>query len=139
MAAPGWILRALEEARESAARASGPGGQHVNKTSTAIELRLDVAGSSVIPDAVKERLPALAGGRLTARGELIFFAETFRSQELNRREARRRLEALLLAAAKAPKIRRPTRPSRAAKAERLAGKSRRASVKGLRARPKFDD
>jgi ribosome-associated protein len=126
---------ALAEARETQIRASGPGGQHVNKTSTAIELRFDLETSAALPPPVRQRLAVLAGSRLNGRGELILVSERHRSQELNRRDARERLLELLIEAAKIPKRRRPTRPPRAASAERLARKTRRGQVKSLRGRP----
>jgi ribosome-associated protein len=85
-----------------AVRASGPGGQHVNKTSTAIELRFDVRGSPSLPDDVKSRLEALAGSRLTQDGVVVLFSQGARSQELNRQDARERLFALIRQAAEAP-------------------------------------
>ena len=121
-----------------AARASGPGGQHVNKTSTAIELRFDVVGSPSLPEDVKTRLIKIAGSRMTLDGELLIFAQTHRSQELNRQDAIGRLIALTQRAAEAPKPRKRTRPTKASKERRLAQKSRRSDVKTMRARPDFD-
>ncbi len=120
-----------------AARASGPGGQHVNKTSTAIELRFDVRAAD-LPEDVKERLVKIAGSRMTQEGELLIFAQTHRSQEMNRQDAIGRLVALIQRAAEAPKPRKRTRPTRAAKEKRLAEKSRRSTVKSMRGRPDFD-
>jgi ribosome-associated protein len=136
---PWWLAAAAREVSEKAARASGPGGQHVNKTSTAIELRFDVRGSASLPDDVKARLEALAGARLTQDGVLVLFAQEHRSQEMNRQAARERLLALMREAAIRPRVRRPTRPTLASKLERLNGKTRRASVKGLRSRPAAED
>jgi ribosome-associated protein len=136
---PWWLGSAAAEISERAARASGPGGQHVNKTSTAIELRFDVRGSPSLPEDVKARLETLAGSRLTQDGVIVLFAQEHRSQELNRQAARERLVALLRQAAIRPKTRRPTRPTLASKIRRLDGKTRRSGVKGLRGRPTDDD
>ncbi|HEX6860078.1 MAG TPA: alternative ribosome rescue aminoacyl-tRNA hydrolase ArfB [Caulobacteraceae bacterium] len=129
----------IDEARLDirAARASGPGGQHVNKTSTAIELRYDVAGSD-LPEDVKARLVKVAGSRMTLDGELLIFAQTHRSQEMNRQDAIGRLVALIQRAAEPPKPRKKTRPTKASRERRLAQKSRRSDVKTMRGRPNFD-
>lgn len=136
---PRWLAAAEDEIIEKAARASGPGGQHVNKTSTAIELRFDVRGSPSLPDDVKARLETLGGSRLTQEGVLVLFAQEHRSQEMNRQAARQRLMALFREAAIRPKARRPTRPTLASRLERLQGKTHRSRVKGLRGRPAAED
>jgi ribosome-associated protein len=121
-----------------AARASGPGGQHVNKTSSAIELRFDVVNSPSLAEDVKARLTKIAGSRMTLDGELLIFAQTHRSQEMNRQDAIGRLVALIQKAAEAPKPRKRTRPTRASKERRLAAKTRRSGVKAMRGRPEQD-
>jgi ribosome-associated protein len=136
---PWWLAAAEGEIIEKAARASGPGGQHVNKTSTAIELRFDVRGSPSLPDDVKARLETLSGSRLTQEGVLVLFAQEHRSQEMNRQAARQRLIGLLRQAAVRPRARRPTRPTLASRLERLEGKTHRSRVKGLRGRPSPED
>ena len=127
------------EVRFEAMRASGPGGQHVNKVATAVQLRFDVAGSPSLPEDVRERLLKLAGRRVTAEGELVLEARRHRSQERNRRDALDRLVALIARAAEPPKPRKKTRPTRASKARRLDEKSRRSSVKRGRGRVRRDD
>ena len=120
-------------------RASGPGGQNVNKVSSAAQLRFDARGSPSLSREVSARLERLAGARLTLDGVIVITARRFASQERNRADAQDRLIALVARAAVAPVRRRRTRPPRAAKEQRLADKSRRASVKSLRGRPTGDD
>ncbi len=109
--------------------ASGPGGQNVNKVATAVELRFDAQRSPSLPEPVRTRLTALAGKRISGEGILVITARRFRSQARNRKDARDRLAALVRAAATPPKLRRATRPSRAAKQRRLDEKRHRSTRK----------
>lgn len=118
-----------EEIAFSFVRASGPGGQNVNKVSSAVELRFDVAASPSLPDGVKARLARLAGRRLTREGVLVIQAQRFRTQERNREDARERLAAFIAAGLSVPKPRVATKPSRAAKARRMDAKRERGEIK----------
>jgi ribosome-associated protein len=124
------------EISETFIRASGPGGQNVNKVASAAQLRFDVGASRSLPEPVKARLARLAGQRLTQDGVIVITARRFRSQERNRDDARERLVALIRRAAEPPRPRRKTRPSVAQREARLSAKGRRARVKQLRAVPR---
>jgi ribosome-associated protein len=124
---------------ESFMRASGPGGQNVNKVSSAVELRFSVA-KAALPDFARDRLRVVAGRQLTLAGELVITAQTHRSQERNRDEALKKLVALLRKALVRPKKRIATKPTKASKKRRLEGKSRRSTTKALRGtKPTLDD
>jgi ribosome-associated protein len=120
-------------------RASGPGGQNVNKVATAAQLRFDLERSTALAEAVKERLRRLSGRRLTAEGTILIFARNHRTQAHNRREAEARLADLIRRALVAPRPRKATAPTRAARERRLEHKARQRHTKRLRAPPRWDD
>jgi ribosome-associated protein len=127
------------EIEESFVRASGPGGQNVNKLATAVQLRFDVRHSPSLPPDVRDRLERLAGSRLTRDGVLVIIAQRHRTQARNRDDALERLLDLVREAAVAPVKRRPTKPTKASRERRIEGKKKRADVKRLRGkRPSFD-
>lgn len=120
-------------------RASGPGGQNVNKVSSAVQLRFDLAGTPVLSDAVKSRLRALAGRRVTDDGAILIIARNQRSQDHNRREALERLAELIRKALIAPKVRKATKPTRASREKRLETKGRQRQTKQRRGKVRWDD
>jgi ribosome-associated protein len=128
-----------KEIREDFVRASGPGGQNVNKVSTAVQLRFDVQGSPSLPEEVRQRLVKIAGRRLTADGVLIIDARRFRHQERNREDALERLKELIRRAAQRPKVRRKTKPTLQSKIRRLESKRRQADKKQFRQKVRNED
>jgi len=132
------ILIPEEELEFSFVRASGPGGQNVNKVASAVQLRFDAAASPSLPDAVRKRLLRLAGKRVTGEGVLVITARRFRSQHRNREDAVARLVTLVRRATEKPKKRRRTRPTKASVERRLDSKQRRGKLKDSRKPPRPD-
>ncbi len=133
------ITIAPREIEETFIRAPGPGGQNVNKLSTAVQLRFDLRHSPSLPDDVRARAERLAGKRLTKEGVIVITAARFRSQEQNRADALARLTELLKKAARRPVTRKPTRPTLGSRKRRLEGKTRRGSIKKLRSEKPDED
>ncbi|WP_434056186.1 alternative ribosome rescue aminoacyl-tRNA hydrolase ArfB [Roseibium sp.] len=129
-----------EDISEDFIRASGPGGQNVNKVSTAVQLRFNLAGNETLPEDVKSRAARIAGSRLTQYGEIILQADRYRTRERNREDALERLLELLRKATEKPKPRKATKPTLGAKKRRLDAKKQRGQIKKMRGRgARYDD
>ncbi len=128
-----------DELQESFIRASGPGGQNVNKVATAVQLRFNAEKSIIFDEDVKKRLRRLAGRRMSADGEIVIEAKRYRAQEKNRTDARERLALLIRKALEKPRMRRQTRPTRTSVARRIESKKKRGNVKQMRGKPAIED
>lgn len=128
----GRLFISARDLHEDFVRASGPGGQNVNKVSTAVQLRFDLQGNETLPEDVKSRAARLAGSRLTLGGEIILQADRYRTRERNREDALERLLQLLVKACEVPKPRKATKPTLGSKKRRLESKKKRGSIKKLR-------
>jgi ribosome-associated protein len=128
-----------KDLEECFVRASGPGGQNVNKVASAVQLRFDLAGTQALSDTVKARMRELAGQRLNEDGTILIIARRHRTQDQNRRDAMERLYALIEQASFVPKVRHATKPTRSSRERRLEGKKVRTATKKLRKRVSFDD
>ncbi len=135
---PGIVIPA-SDLTWTAVRASGAGGQHVNKTATQVELRFDVEGTRALSPSVKARLRGIAGPRVDGHGRILIESQDTRSQARNLEDARQKLAELVRAALIVPKTRRPTKPSKAAKRRTLQSKAKRAEIKRARRRVRPDD
>ena len=127
------------ELQESFIRASGPGGQNVNKVATAVQLRFNAERTTVLDEDVKKRLKRLAGRRMAADGEIVIEAKRYREQEKNRADARERLAVLIRKALEKPRLRRQTRPTKASVVRRVEAKKKRGSVKKMRSKPEINE
>ena len=139
IAVTGRLFIRHRDLREDFIRASGPGGQNVNKVSTAVQLRFDLQGNTTLPEDVKSRAAKIAGSRLTLGGEIIIHADRFRTRERNREDALNRLLELLRKATERPKPRKATKPTLGSKKRRLDTKKKHGAIKKLRGKAGVPD